>query len=182
MAAQAPLGFPALFDSPGTGFPAMKRAQLSNGSNTTIPAQTWVKVSSGVLAAYVADDTTVYGLMTDAATSSTTEPYLSPNGLYHAPLDPRGQEFMMNITDGSGNVGSGSTTINDVTIGSFYSARYLASSNTAILAIDASDTGTATKHIFEVVAKVQAPTFVGGDATDDYNGRVIVRILGSAIQ
>lgn len=181
MATQAPLGFPQLFDSPGVAFPATKRAQLSDGSNT-IPAQSWVRVASGVLIAYAADDVSVYGLMTDGSTTSTTEPYLSPNGEYHAPLDPRGQEFMMNITDGSGNVGSGSTTINDVTIGAFYSARYLATFNTAILAVDASDTGTATKNIFEVVAKVQAPTFVGGDATDDYNGRVIVRILGSAIQ
>lgn len=181
MAAQAPLGFPQLFDSPGTGFPAMKRAQLSDGSNT-IAAQSFVRVASGVLIAYAADDTSLYGLMTDASTTSTTEPYLSPNGEYHAPLDPRGQEFMMNITDGSGTVGSGSTTLNDVTIGTLYSARYLATFNTSILAVDASDTGTATKHIFEVVAKHQAPTFQDGDATDDFNGRVIVRILGSAIQ
>lgn len=182
MAAQAPLGFPQLFNSPNAGFPATKRSQLSNGGNTTIPAQTFVKVASGVLAAYVANDTAIYGLMTDAATSATTEPYLSPNGLFHAPLELRGQEFMMNITDASGNVGSGSTTINDVTIGTFYSARYLASFNTAILAINAADSGTATKNIFEVVAKVQTPTFQGGDDVTDFNGRVIVRIIGAGIQ
>jgi hypothetical protein len=181
MATQAPLIPPTLFNAPGTPWPALKRAQLSDGSNT-INANSIVKVSSGNLAAYAADDTAVYGLMTDASTTSTTEPYLSPNGEYHAPIDPRGQQFMMNITDGSGTVGSGSTTLNDVTIGTLYSARYLGTVQTTFLAIDASDTGTATKHIFKVEAKVTSPTFADGDATDDYNGRVIVSIIATAIQ
>jgi hypothetical protein len=181
MATQAPINRPDIYNAPGVAFPCTKRNQLSDGSNT-IAAQSFVKVSSGDLAAYQADDTAIYGLMTDASTTATTEPYLSPNGQYHAPLALAGQQFKMNITDGSGNVGSGSTTVNDVTIGSLYSARYLATVDTSCLAIDASDSGTATKHIFRVEAKCVAPTFQDGDATDDYNGRVIVSVIPSAIQ
>lgn len=181
MAAQAPISRPDIYNSPGTPFACLKRLQLSDGSNT-IAAQSIVRVASGVLIAYAADDTTVYGLMTDASTTATTEPYLSPNGEFHAPLDLRGQQFIMNITDGSGTVGSGSTTQGDVTIGTLYSARYLATVDTSCLAIDASDTGTATKNIFKVEGFVRSPTFPNGDASDDFNGRVIVSVIATAIQ
>src|ERR1051326_257723 len=119
MADQAPISRPYLRQSPGTPF-ATTLPALSDGSNTFSNNQ-FVKISSGSLAAYVADDTAIYGLTPDASHTSTSEPYTAPYGEYHNPIALRGQTFVMNITDGSGSVGSGSTTLNDVSIGTFYS-------------------------------------------------------------
>src|SRR5690348_5630070 len=119
--ATAPIARPALFQYPGTAFPTQK-ARVTDSSNT-IPAQSFVKLSSGALAAYAADDTGITGLCLDASTTSTTEPYASPWGEYHNVVQLTGQRFLVNITDGSGNVGSGSTTVADVSIGTLYSGR-----------------------------------------------------------
>lgn len=177
----APIARPALYQTPGAPFPT-QRAQLGDSSNT-IPANSFVKISGGVLAAYVADDTAIAGLQVDASTTSTTEPYASPFGENHNILQLRGQRFLMNITDGSGTVGSGNTTVADVTVGTLYSARYLATVDTSCLAIDASDSGTAGKNIFRVVSKYDTAT-VGalGDATTTSNGRCVVEVIDSAIQ
>ncbi len=99
-----------------------------------------------------------------------------PFGENHNVVGLRGAVLLMNITDGSGTVGSGSTTQADVSIGTLYSARYLGSVDTSCLALDASDAGTATKNIFRVVAKFPQ------DASGDFNGRVMVQVLDSAIQ
>lgn len=184
MATQAPISRPYLWQSPGTPF-ATTLPAITDGGNTFSNNQ-FVKVSSGALAAYVADDTAIYGLTPDASHTSTSEPYTAPYGEFHNPIALAGQTFLMNITDGSGNVGSGSTTLANVSIGSLYSARYLATLDTSCVAIDASDSGSATKHIFKVVAKFQSTAtggaFPNGDATDDYNGRVMVQVIPSAIQ
>lgn len=184
MATQAPISRPYTWQSPGKPYTTTLPA-LSDSSNSFSYSQ-FVKVSSGALAAYVADDTAIYGLTPDASHTATTEPYEAPYGQFHNPIALSGQTFLMNITDGSGNVGSGSTTLNDVSIGTLYSARYLATLDTSCVAIDASDTGTATKHIFKVVGKFQSTAtggaFPNGDATDDYNGRVMVQVIPSAIQ
>lgn len=184
MAAQAPLSRPVLWQSPGTPF-ATTLPAITDAANT-FTANQFVKISSGALAAYVADDTAIYGLTTDDSHTATSEPYTAPYGQFHNPIALRGQTFLMNITDGSGNVGSGSTTLNDVSIGTLYSARYLGSIDTGCVAIDASDSGTATKNIFKVVAKFQSSltggVFPDGDATDDYNGRVMVEVIDAGIQ
>jgi hypothetical protein len=185
MATQAPLSRPALWQSPGTPF-ATTLPAITDSSNTFSYSQ-FVKLSSGVLAAYVADDTGIYGLTPDASHTATDEPYTAPYGQFHNPIALRGQTFLMNITDGSGTVGSGSTTLANVTIGSMYSARYLGSIDTGCLAIDASDSGSATKHIFKVVGKFlntasTGGTFPNGDASDDYNGRVMVSVIEAGIQ
>src|SRR5688572_19273616 len=179
--AQAPISRPRLFQSPGTPFPGMLRAVLSDSSNSFSAGQ-FLKVSSGALAAYVADDVAIYGLSLDDSHTSTSEPYTAPYGENHNPVGLSGAYFLMNITDASGNVGSGSTTLADVTIGSRYSARYLASVDTAALALDASDVGTATKNLFQVVAKYNDTDYPDGDAAADFNGRVIVKVIDSAIQ
>lgn len=173
--ANAPLGRPRPYQYPGTQFPGLQLSALSDSSNTIGAAQ-FVKISSGVLAAYVADDTGIVGLCQDASHAATDEPYTQPFGENHNVLGLRGVTFLMNITDGSGTVGSGSTAQSDVTIGTLYSARYLGTVDTGCLAVDASDSGTATKNIFRVVGKFPQ------DASADFNGRVMVQILDTAIQ
>lgn len=173
--ANAPLGRPRPHQYPGTPFPGLQLSALSDSSNTIAAGQI-VKISSGVLAAYAADDTGVCGLCQDASHAATDEPYTAPFGENHNVLSLRGVVLLMNITDGSGTVGSGSTAQSDVTIGSLYSARYLGSIDTSCLALDASDTGTATKNIFRVVGKWPQ------DAAADFNGRVMVQVLDTAIQ
>lgn len=185
MADQAPLARPYLFQAPGTPWAGVLKPSLGDGGNTFSNNQ-FVKVSSGALAAYVADDTAIYGLTTDPSHTSTSEPYTAPYRENHNPIQLTGNRFMMNVTDGSGTVGSGSTTLNDVTIATLYSARYLGTVDTGCLAIDASDSGTATKNIFKVVAKYLSTATGGqypdGDASDAFNGRVIVEVISSAIQ
>lgn len=185
MADQAPIARPNLFQAPGTPWPGVLKPSLGDGGNTFAALQ-FVKVSSGALAAYVADDTAIYGLTTDPSHTSTSEPYTAPYGENHNPVGLRGVRFLMNVTDGSGTVGSGSTTLNDVTIGTLYSARYLATIDTSCAAVDASDSGTATKNIFKVVGKFLSTATGGqypdGDASDAFNGRVFVEIIESGIQ
>lgn len=178
--ATAPINFPKLYND-GTRPWATQLPAVTDGSNTFVGGQ-FVKIATGALAPYVADDTAIYGLSLDDSHTSTTEPYAAPFGEYHNPLSLRGQTFIMNITDGSGTVGSGSTTQADVAIGTLYSARYLASVNTSILGLDASDSGTATKNIFKVVGLYSNTLAADGDASTDFNGRVLVQVIESGIQ
>jgi len=179
--ATAPISRPRVFSAPGAAY-LKTRTQQSDGSNSFSNGQ-FVKISSGDLAAYVADDTGIYGLTPDNSHASTDEPYTAPWSELHSVIDPSGGTlFIMNITDGSGNVGSGSTTLADVSIGTRYSARYLASVDTTALGVDASDSGTATKNIFQVVDKYINTKYPDGDAAADFNGRVLVKVIDSAIQ
>lgn len=184
--ANAPIAFPRLYQ---TRLPwVQQREQQPNYTtdNTTYPfvAGQFVKLVSGTLRPYVADDIILYGLSLDASTLATTaEAYATPFGQNHNPVSLNGGRFIMNITDASGTVGSGTTTQAAVAIGTLYSGTYLASPYGNVLGVDASDSGTATKNIFKVVGLYTvAAGFSDGDATADFNGRVIVEILGSAIQ
>ena len=154
---------------------ATQTSSLPDGGNTFTAGQ-FLKVVSGTLAAYVADDVVLAGLCQDPSHTATDEPYTAPFGENHNLISLTGQRFVMNLTDASGTVGSGTTTQANATLGVLYSARYLASVDTGCLGVDLADSGTATKHIFKVVALWPQ------DAVGDFNGRVIVEILPTAIQ
>ncbi len=176
--ANAPLTYPRVFDTSNPW--VQQRAPLADASNTFVAGQ-FVNVASGALAAYAADDIIIYGLAIDPSHAATDEAYASPFGQNHNVVDPRNTRFIMNITDGSGSVGSGTTTHAAVAIGTLYSGTYLSAPAT-ILGLDASDSGTATKNIFKVEALYNTQIDPGGDASSDKNGRVIVSIIPSAIQ
>lgn len=154
---------------------ATQTSAFSDGSNTFTAGQ-FLKLSTGVLAPYVADDIAIAGLCQDPSHTATDEPYSAPFGENHNLIALQGQRFVMNITDASGTVGSGSTTQTNVVLGALYSARYLATVDTGCVALDAADSGTATKNIFKAVA------FWPQDASGDFNGRVIVEVIPTAIQ
>lgn len=178
--ANAPIQFPRLIKTRG---PWVQQLPIQpDGSNTFVAGQ-FVKLSSAVLAPYVADDTAIYGLSLDPSHASTDETYLSPFGENHNPVALASNRFVMNITDASGTIGSGTTTQAAVSIGTFYSGTYFASPYTTVLGVDASDSGTATKNIFKVVEIYNTVSgYTDGDASGDFNGRVVVEILGTAIQ
>lgn len=181
--ANAPIIFPRVFDTSRTW--VSQRAPLGDGSNTFVAGQFVVSSSSSgvsTIAKIAADGVAVWGLTLDPSHASTDEAYTAPFGENHNVVDPRGTRFIMNITDASGTVGSGSTRIQDVTVGTLYSCVYLASPYGNILAIDASDTGTATKNIWRVEKAYDTTVDPGGDAVGDFNGRVIVSIIETAIQ
>lgn len=184
MADQAPISRPRAFQFPGTPFPGLLRAAVTDGGNTFAEGQ-FVKVNTDnppELAAYVADDTAIYGLALDGTHAASAEPYTAPYGPMHNPVGLAGAYFIMNLTDAAGAVGSSTTTFASVDIGLLYSARYLATVDTLALAIDTGDVGTATKNIFRVVAKYSDAVYPDGDAEDAWNGRVIVQVLATAIQ
>lgn len=184
--ANAPIIYPRVFDTDRPW--VMQRAALGDGSNTFVAGQFVVaSTTTGVttIAKYAADGIALWGLTLDPSHASTDEAYAAPFGENHNCVDLRGTRFLMNLTDGSGTVGSGSTTFNTAAavIGSLYSGFYLATpSGSLILGVDLSDTGTATKHIFRLEKFYDTSVDPVGDAVGDFNGRVIVSILGSAIQ
>jgi hypothetical protein len=182
--ANAPIIYPRLWSSSSGSFPCPLRATVSDGSATLVAGH-FVSASlvAGVLtaAAYVADGTGIYGLMLDPSHTATEEAYSSIFGENHNPVDPRGAVFIMNITDASGSVGSGSTTHADVAIGTKYSGFYMSAPATA-LGIDSSDSGVATKNLFQVVGYYNTQVAPDGDAATDYNGRVLVKIVEAQIQ
>lgn len=178
--ANAPIIFPRVFQ---TAAPWVQQtAAQPDGSNTFVAGH-FVKLSSGNLAPYVADDTGIYGLSLDASHASTDTPDVAPFGENHNPAGLRGVTFLMNVTDASGTVGSGSTRQQDVTVGTLYSGFYMATVLGGVaLAVDASDSGTATKNIFKVVGLYSTTLASDGDAAGDFNGRVLVQVLDTAIQ
>lgn len=183
--ATAPIIYPHVYSDGATPWtmqtPALPNYTTDDTTYPFVPGQ-FLKAVSGTLRPYVSDDTAIYGLSLDASHSATAEPYASPFGTLHNPVALRGNRFIMNISDAAGDVGSGSTTQGDVTLGTLYSGVYLASPYGTILALDASDFGAATKNIFQAIAFYNTTLASDGDASTDFNGRVIVQILSTAIQ
>ncbi len=186
--ATAPIGRPKLYQSVGTSSPGLLKAQKSDGGNT-FAAGSFTVLKGLTLVAYTAADTAVYGLSTDASHAATDEPYTAPFGENHNPVDPAGQLFMMNVTNATGQVGAGLTTIGDTdcVIGGFYSAVALSSVDTLAFGLNLvsktlNSAGTNATNIFQIVDKFDGATYVGGDASTDYNGRVIVKVAPNGLQ
>lgn len=126
----------------------------------------------------------VYGLALDGSTLATAETYTNINNNYHNPIDPNGATFLMNITDGAGTVGSAGsgTAQSNVSIGTVYGARYMNTGNLSAIGINSQNTTAADGAIFKVVGLYNTVLAADGDASADFNGRVLVQIVGSAIQ
>lgn len=183
--ANAPINRPAVFQSGAFNYPKTRSAQ-TDGSNT-FSFQQFVVLTSGALVKLV--DTTgthsvsVYGLTPDASHIATDEAYTQPYGEIHNVVDLSGNTLiLMNITDGSGTEGIGSTTQANVTVGTRYAGRYGAVSTNTLM-LNSADSGTATKNMFQVVALYNTATYGNGcDAAGDFNGRAVIKVIDSAIQ
>lgn len=175
----APISAPRLFQNNGTWDAQRESWPDNNSVNPFVPGQL-LKLVSGLLNPYVADDASIFGLSADKSHATTDEPYSAPFGVNHNPIRLNGVRLLMNLTDVSGTVGSGTTTQGSVTVGTAYSGVYLASPYGSVLGIDRS--GGGSNKIFKVVGLYQAPTFSDGDLSTDFNGRVLIEIVATALQ
>lgn len=153
---------------------------LGDGSNTILKQQ-FVLNTSGAWIKYAAAGIIVAGLMLDASTTATAEPFNALYGENHNPIDPRTCQFLMNLTDNSGTEGSGTTTAGSVVLGQYYACRY-GGTTTAALMINLTTgavTAASAGGVFWKVVGIYNTTTTGngdGDASADFNGRVIVEI------
>ncbi len=181
MAVAAPIIFPTVWKpkNPNAGI-----NQLSAlNSNTAIVAQTFVLNTSNLWVKYAAAGIIVGGLMMDAGTTqalaATAEPFNALYGPNHNPIDPRSCYFLMNVTDNSGTEGSGTTTQGSVTLGQYYATRYGATTTGALminLTTGAVTAASAGGVFWKVVGLYNSSVAIDGDASADFNGRVIVEI------
>lgn len=180
MAVAAPIIYPTVY-KPRLPYSTVGQLQrLGDGSNT-IAKQQFVLNTSGVWVKYASAGILVAGLLLDASHTATDEPYNAPYGEFHNPVDPRTCIFLMNLTDGSGTEGSGTTTAGSVVLGKYYGAIYGATTTGALMINLASSAVTAASAsgIFWKVVGIYNTATTGngqGDASDDYNGRVMVEI------
>lgn len=102
---------------------------------------------------------------------------LPPNdhlyGLNHWPFDVKGEQFIMNITDGSGHVGAANSApqLQSVKIGDQYGL--YTDTTTKMQMVDTSNT---TQKVFTIVG------IPDGQSQQDYNGLVLVELISTIVQ
>lgn len=166
--ATAPINPPKPTSYIGNDTP-MTRAKAPVASSTAFVAGQFVKTPSAVTKLSAAD-TTVYGWAQEDASATTATP---PDVLYAGytnVVDVRNTFFLVNITDASGTIGSGSTTQAAVSVGSVYNMVYGASPYTAVQMLNAA---TVAAPLFKV------ESLWPQDLTTDFNGRVLVSIAST---
>jgi hypothetical protein len=145
--------------------PALAHSTSANQAGNVLVANSFVKVSAGILIANAASDTSTYGFTPDVSHISTDEPYTAPNGVVNSPIDVLNTEFVINSSSVSAT--SNSTAV----LGSTYGLA-LAS---GIPILDLANTATASA--FFVAGKL-----FPGDATTDINHRYVCRVIATARQ
>lgn len=156
----------------------VQKPPVSDGSNDFL-AGSFVKLSSGNLAACATDDVVCYGWCPDKSHAPTDMPPEALYGENHWPFSPDDNaEFEINITSGAGTFGQANSAPqrSAVSIGSSYGILRMTSgvhNGKQFLAAD--DT---TNTLFTVVGWVDG---VNG-AADTYNPRVRVKVIKSKIQ
>lgn len=180
MAVAAPIIYPTVYKPRIPNGCVGQLDVLGDGSNT-IAANQFVLNTSGVWVKFASAGILVAGLMLDGSHTATDEPFNALYGENHNPIDPRTCLFLMNLTDGSGTEGSGTTTAGSVVLGKYYSSIYGATTTGALMINLASTAVTAASigGIFWKVVGIYNTTTTGngeGDASADFNGRVIVEI------
>jgi len=166
----APINKPTAIQKDGnTAF--VQRAKQPYSSASAFKAGQFVVLGSGVLAKVAAGGGTVYGLALEDSVATTVTPPDTLNygtaNFYTNPLDVQDTYFLVNITDGSGTVGSGTTTQAAVSVGTSYQIIYGGTGYTDVQMLNAA---SSTTPFFKVAA------LYSKDATADFNGRVICSI------
>lgn len=172
--ATAPINSPRPIEYIGNDTP-ITRAKAPAASGTAFKAFQFVKTPTA-LTKLSAGDTTVFGLSQEDAATSTTYP---PDALYFQytnVFDVRNTFFLVNITDGSGTIGSGSTTQADVAIGSSYPLIYGGAGSGTYANVQMLNAASNSNPFFKVEA------FWPQDLTTTFNGRVLASVVAATIQ
>jgi hypothetical protein len=149
----------------------IQKSVQPNGA-TAFPANSFVKLSAGVLVPCVTDDVVCYGWSHDKSHASTDQPPEALYGQNHWPFDPDGCLFVMNITDASGHIGqaAGAPQLSAAVVGTAYEL-YRDANGVQML-----DVSATTNKFAKVVA------LYPNQALTDYNGLVIVELYPGVIQ
>lgn len=166
--ATAPINPPQPTEYIGHAVPIF-RPKAPAANSTAFVAGQFVKTPSAVTK-LAAGDTTVFGWAQEDATATTATPPSCLYAGYTSVQDVRNTFFLVNITDGSGTIGSGTTTQAAVAIGTAYELIYGASPYTAVQMLNAAAT---TNKFFKV------ESLWPKDLTTDYNGRVLASIAST---
>lgn len=179
MAVAAPIIYPTIWKPRQPNTSPGLLGTLGDGSNTILKNQ-FVLNTSGAWVKYAAAGIIVAGLCLDASHAATDEPFNALYGENHNPVDPRTCTFLMNLTDNSGTEGSGTTTQGSVVLGKYYAAIYGGTTTGALMInlTTAAVTAASVGGVFWKVVGLYNSTLTGfdGDASADFNGRVIVEI------
>src|SRR6266404_765334 len=99
----------------------IQKPMQANGA-TAFPARSFVKLSAGVLVPCVTADVLCHGWCPEPSRLSTDQPPATLYGQNHWPHDPVDAVFIVNITNGAGNVGqaAGAPQLSAVTVGTEY--------------------------------------------------------------
>lgn len=179
--ATAPINRPRAYQYLQGATPSF-RPTLNDNNASAFKAYQFV-YTSGNAAATVLNQCTaaqfppvVYGLaVEDASATGTGAANIPPATLYAGTTsccDVNDTLFVVNITDASGTIGSGSTTQASVTIGTTYQMVYAGTGDTATQMLNAA--GTNVSNAFFRVEGV-----FPDDASTVFNGRVIVSLAAA---
>lgn len=174
MARQAPILQPELVRISGNMF---QQKPVAPDSTNTFKAGTLVYLVAGVLTLIPSDGVLIYGQTPDISHGSTEIPPQALFGENHYVFSPLDGEIEINVgvvSAGALVIGSSAAKPSDVTIGTQYGIA-LATSGT-YAGIQFLDPTEVTALLFQVTSMVD------GVLSDDYNGRVRVKIIPSKIQ
>ena len=141
--------------------PAVAHSTSASQAGNVLVANSFVKLSSNLLAANAAGDTTTYGFTLDASHISTDEPYTAPNGVTNSPVDVLNTKFVVNASSVS------ATSMSTPTLGSVYGLGVTAA---GVPFIDLPNT---TATFFRVEARYP------DDAATDINCRYICTVTAT---
>lgn len=141
------------------------------GGATAFPARSFVKLVGGLLVPCATGNVVCFGQAPGPSHAATDLPPVSLYGNMHWVFNPRHAQFIVNITDGSGNIGqaAGAPQLSSVVVGTAYG---LYTNGSGLQMLNIADT---TNKFFRVVA------IYPGQALADYNGLVLVEVVAEEL-
>lgn len=183
-----PINFPKYWSRRTTGRIATIGGQSGYQEGATAyPAYSFVKLSSGKLVPIATGEATAFGAFDYYPSTglNAATPVVPPYNLLaaHWPFELDKGQFLLNITDGSGNVGQANSapTLSSVSVGSQYGCYvWTSGANKGICALNGADTTNKCFTIVDIPLRVYPGSILTASTT--YNGLVVVEVIPSLIQ
>jgi len=144
--------------------------QINAASATAFKSQQFLTLTSGTYTKTAAAAGTSAALSQEDSASTSANPPDTLYGNRTSALSIDDVVFLVNITDASGTIGSGSTRQQDITVGNSYA---MVSSTGAYADIQMLNAATSSPAFFKVQALYPL------DATSTFNGRVLCTFVGT---